>query len=266
MKKLFWSNMLALLTLWAVAPAAQAQTGGWVSADYAQVRLIGDGMDAGLDIRLAPGWHAYWRMPGDGGLAPVMDWSDSVNLKDVTVQWPVPRRFSDAGLQSFGYTGAYILPLTVTPEKSGKPVDLKLALNLMVCEKICVPQTFDVALRLPVTDSREGPRLAAARKLIPPTGNTETLKLENVVIGPAAVVARVYAPHGFDQMDVFVEAGDLYITAVPEIMPDENEAHYAMIKIPAPEGVENLFNEISGKSVTLTVTDGRRAIERRFDF
>lgn len=250
------------LCLW----AAPARAGNWISADYGQVRLIGSGLDAGIDVRLAPGWHAYWRMPGDGGLAPTMDWTGSTNLKGATVEWILPQRFSDAGLQSFGYNNNYILPVRITPEDPAKPVDLKLQMSMMVCEQICVPQTFNVELALPVTDSADAVRLQTARKAIPVQGDVEQLKIDNVVVGPDAVVAHVFAPRGFDQFDMFVESGDVYVTAVPEVTLDESDPHYAMIRVAAPQGVDNLFNEITGQGVTLTVTDGVEAIERHFDF
>ena len=40
---------------------------------------------AGVEIKLKPGWKTYWRYPGDSGVPPVLDFSESQNVKSVTV-------------------------------------------------------------------------------------------------------------------------------------------------------------------------------------
>src|SRR3954470_19748409 len=58
-----------------VAPA-QAAVGPWISDGKARIRLLAAGIDAsgqlrgGVEIALDPGWHTYWRSPGDSGIAP----------------------------------------------------------------------------------------------------------------------------------------------------------------------------------------------------
>ncbi len=261
-------KLLIAAALFIAPAAAHAAESPWVSADYAQARLIAGAHKAGVEIRLAPGWHAYWRMPGDGGLAPQFDWAASKNLKSAAVQWPVPKRYEDAGLQSFGYEGQFILPLVIDAEKDTDAVDLALSLNLMVCEKICVPQKLDLALAVPpgnVPDGEHDARLSAVA--LPAAGHTAKLRIENLVIGPDALVARVYAPRGFDAVDLFVDAGEeFYITARPEITVDDKDPDYAMVRVAAPNGTENLFNEVTGHAMTVVVTDGEQAIEKEFNF
>ncbi len=56
---------------------------GWVGDNHAAARLItateatgsASAIEAGLEIRLAPGWHTYWRSPGDAGIPPSIDWA-----------------------------------------------------------------------------------------------------------------------------------------------------------------------------------------------
>ena len=61
-------------------------------------------MRAGIEIRLKPGWHTYWRYPGDAGVPPRFDFAGSQNVKAVEVLWPAPRRMPEEGLSAIGYT------------------------------------------------------------------------------------------------------------------------------------------------------------------
>src|SRR5690606_14977149 len=80
---------LAALGLGAQAAAQSLPMPPSAPASPAEVRLI-EGWQAadgghviGIEIDLAPGWYTYWRMPGEAGIAPVLDWSGSSNLASV---------------------------------------------------------------------------------------------------------------------------------------------------------------------------------------
>ena len=76
----------AVAFAWPQGASAAATT--WVGDDHAAARLIaaveatgsGSTVDAGLEIRLMPGWHTYWRSPGDAGIPPSIEWAGSTNL------------------------------------------------------------------------------------------------------------------------------------------------------------------------------------------
>jgi suppressor for copper-sensitivity B len=81
----FVAFLLLLGGLVCGAGPATAGASGWVGDEHAAVRLISAGeatgsagsVDLGLDFRLAPGWHIYWRSPGDAGYPPSVDWTGS---------------------------------------------------------------------------------------------------------------------------------------------------------------------------------------------
>lgn len=257
---------------------ASAAESEWAQGAYLKARIITEktatGKDAtisaALDIVMQPDWHIYWRMPGDGGLAPVLDWKNSKNLKDAKMLWPAPLRFDYAGLYGFGYKDTALIPLTLTPEEIGNPVKLSIHANIMVCKDICVPQVFDLSLDIPSGDAKPDAQasvIADAIKALPYTENRADMKIENVVLGPKAIVVRAYLSRGFDNSDIFVEISpDFYIVAKPEITLDEKDPRYASMVIAASEGVENLANEVMGKKLILTLTKDGKALERSFDF
>ena len=103
--------LAGLLSSLLPAEPALAAAGDWAETDQGRVRLISasqgvapDGrLGLGLQFQLEPGWKIYWRSPGDAGYPPQIDWSESRNLADPSLSWPVPKRFSLFGLETFGY-------------------------------------------------------------------------------------------------------------------------------------------------------------------
>jgi DsbC/DsbD-like thiol-disulfide interchange protein len=84
---------------------------------------------AALRLTLAPGWHTYWRSPGEAGIPPRFDWTGSRNLTSVALHWPQPQIFDQNGLRTLGYEGDVILPIDVTAAADG-PVTLNTTIEL----------------------------------------------------------------------------------------------------------------------------------------
>ncbi len=103
---------------------------GWRRDDGAQV--------AAIVIRLDPGWHTYWRVPGDSGFPPDFDWSDSHNLASVAYEWPRPAIFDSFGERTFGFKQALVLPVVLTPRDPAAPLDAAVDLAFGVCNDICI--------------------------------------------------------------------------------------------------------------------------------
>ncbi len=68
--------------------------------------------------KIAPGWHTYWRNPGDSGLATSLSWKLPKGVTAGESQWPVPERFTTGPIVNFGYKDEAILlvPLTIAPD------------------------------------------------------------------------------------------------------------------------------------------------------
>jgi suppressor for copper-sensitivity B len=249
------------------------------TTEYAAYRLVtatdavgaGAVLQAGFDIKLNPGWHSYWRMPGEGGLAPTFDWKASKNIKDVTVRWPVPRRFEQLGMYSFGYAEQELLPLDITLEKPGVPATLDVKAEIMVCKDICIPQHVALSLEIPAGEagkSEDAPRLDAAVRALAHADNMPALKIDSAIIGPKALVVRAWSKDGFDGADLFAEVkdGSFYFTAPPKIETDKKDPRGATISLAPPEGTANMADALMHHTVTLTLVKGKSAIEKRIEF
>src|SRR5690349_20532009 len=126
---------------------AESGASAWGKHEFAQARLVSataavgalPELRLGLEFKLNPGWKTYWRSPGEAGLPAQVDWSESENLAEATVAWPVPKRQVLLGIETMGYEGDLVLPVVARPAKPGEPVKLRATVDYLVCEKICVP-------------------------------------------------------------------------------------------------------------------------------
>ena len=100
---------------------------------------------AALHLRLAEGWKTYWRIPGEAGIAPQLDWSRSQNAASVRARWPRPVIFAQNGYRSIGYERELVLPLEVTPHRAGRPVALQGEITIGICQEICIPVDLSLA-------------------------------------------------------------------------------------------------------------------------
>jgi DsbC/DsbD-like thiol-disulfide interchange protein len=207
--------LLALPSLAGVCYAADSSP--WDKGQRSAVRLITasatDGgsnpvLRAGVEIRLNKGWKTYWRYPGDSGVPPRFSFARSENVRDVTVKWPSPHRFSDESGQSIGYKEYVVFPLAVQPADPARPVTLRLDLDYAICEKLCVPAEAKVEVELSPGRTVHDPVLAVAEGRVPKrsavggaTGLAITAVRQDV---PGRVTVDVTAP-GMAEVDLFAE-------------------------------------------------------------
>jgi DsbC/DsbD-like thiol-disulfide interchange protein/cytochrome c biogenesis protein CcdA len=121
-----------------------------------EARQAPDGATVTLAIvmRPRPGWHGYWENPGDAGMANRIAWTLPAGAAAGPVRYPVPQRLLVAGLMNYVYEGEYAalvdlrLPSGLAP---GAAVPVAAKIDYLVCtEKICVPESADVATALTV--------------------------------------------------------------------------------------------------------------------
>ena len=65
-------------------------------ADATAVRP-GQTFTIGVELKMKPGWHVYWKNPGDAGLPVSAELSGPEGFRFGEVQWPVPIEFVQPG-------------------------------------------------------------------------------------------------------------------------------------------------------------------------
>jgi thiol:disulfide interchange protein DsbD len=143
----------------------------------------GKSFSVGLLLRMAPGWHTYWKYAGDAGLPTEIKWNLPPGWNVGEIQWPIPFKTNDPGdIQTYGYQDEILLIQEITPPTKvdpqsqgsgvagGNPVKLSAQADWLVCEKICIPGSATVELELPISATVEPKNtdlFARYRRLLP---------------------------------------------------------------------------------------------------
>jgi thiol:disulfide interchange protein/DsbC/DsbD-like thiol-disulfide interchange protein len=133
----------------------------------------GKSFTVGLLLRMAPGWHTYWKFSGDAGLPTEIKWKLAPGWKAGEIEWPIPLKTNDPGdIQTYGYQDEVLLMQEITPPPVIDDSVVKLAaeVNWLVCEKICIPGSANLQLELPksTTSAAANTELFARyRRLLP---------------------------------------------------------------------------------------------------
>ena len=249
--------------------ARAADASAWSQDSRSAIRLIAGSsksgearLRAGVEIKLQPGWHTYWRYPGDSGVPPRFDFSSSDNVKSAKVLYPAPQLHSDEGGQSLGYEGNVIFPAEVTPKDPGKPVRLRLKLDYAVCEKLCVPAEGRAEITLGAGDSAQDAALKAAEARVPkPVSAADIgLTLHRVSGRPKPQVLVDLAVPADKSVQLFVE-GPTPEWALPIPQPAQGapagHRHFGFELDGLPPGVDPKGHF----ELTFTVVEGDRALE-----
>ncbi|MBU8540865.1 protein-disulfide reductase DsbD family protein [Falsiroseomonas tokyonensis] len=160
-----------VLAVPAAAPASAVESAA-ISSPRATATLVADSaavapgqtFQLGLRLRLAPGWHSYWRNAGDAGAAPEVVLNLPEGASAGPIAWPAPERIPYGPLVNYGYTNEVLLPLPVTLPASlapGELLTLQAEATWLVCADVCIPEEGQFSLTLPVAETATPSPLAA---------------------------------------------------------------------------------------------------------
>lgn len=152
--------ILAAASLFSLAALANAQPDerrgeAELIADSASV-APGDRFYAALRMTMDEGWHIYWRNAGDAGLPPRLILEDGTNIPEASVGeflWPLPHLIPvvEGEIMDYGYDDEVIFAFPVTvPEDASGELRIVAEADYLICESICIPETAEVSLTLPV--------------------------------------------------------------------------------------------------------------------
>jgi thiol:disulfide interchange protein DsbD len=136
------------------------------SADTAKP---GEILWAGLEMRIPPHWHTYWRNAGDAGLPSTVAWTLPGGVSAGDINWPIPTKtILKAGeiiVCAYSYEDRVVLLVPIKLDPAVKPGSLKLrtALTWLECadQGGCVPGKSELSGKVTV-GSKDKPSADAA--------------------------------------------------------------------------------------------------------
>jgi suppressor for copper-sensitivity B len=217
-----------------------------------------------LEVKLANDWKTYWRSPGEGGIAPKIDWELSNNLDTVDWQWPMPKRYEFLGVETLGYKEHVIFPMTFHIDDMNKPVFLSGKLTMSSCTSICVLTDYELVLdftpaNLPLSTNAMHV-FNQGMSQVPKTSQAVSLDIIswNQAKKELTVVATNTA--GWNKPDVFIDGQSQNVKdtsfLAPKIAINDNQM---IATIPASSwfGDPELLNE----EMAVTISDENMAVE-----
>ena len=226
----------------------------------------GSEFEAGLLFRLEPGWHIYWKNPGDSGQPPRLKWDLPTGLSAGEIAWPMPKRLPVGPLLDYGYEGVVLLPIPMTAGADlavGAPQSLRAALRVLVCRETCMPGKADLTLGLPTqkTAATVNPKLAtlfaeakASRAVAAPVdwklsgkAGEESIVLTVAGIAPGAAVSFIPAKPNVIQ------------NSAPQIQADNSKG--LTLELKRPEGAARTDATLAGLLLVEDQSGGTKAYD-----
>ena len=178
---LFLAALLAVV----VPGDATASSGELGAGLHTRVALIsdrtvvapGESFDVGIHLKMEPGWHTYWKDPGDSGLATSVEWKLPYGFTAGPLRWPKPEIMKEAGIVTYGYKNEVVLLAKITAPVEGvkrsQVISLAAKVDWLECKEVCTSGSAVVSVTLrvghfPSVHPAPTALLERFRKLIPP--------------------------------------------------------------------------------------------------
>ncbi len=150
---------LSFLSLFLLASGLQAlPLSNSADAPHVHVQLVapedqiypGGSNDLGLYFKLEPGWHIYWKNPGDVGEPPHVAWTLPKGVTAGQMQFPAPMRLPLGPLMDFGYENEVLFPLKLQVAGAVKdgPALIDAKVDWLVCRDVCIPGKTELGMKL----------------------------------------------------------------------------------------------------------------------
>ena len=263
MRARFLPLLAMLCALFALAQPAFAQT----RANHIAARLVAEGpARPGEPLTLAiafdpqPGWHGYWKNPGDAGYGMTLKWQLPQGWTAGELQYPVPQKLVIGGLMNHVYEGPYavLVEVAVPPQAAvANPVPIEVDAQWLACtDKICVPE--QARLTLDLSRVTANPAFDKWRAAIPALLDRQA----SFAIEKGRLRIAIPMPAALSKPDphVFVEQGDLVRYAAVQTFIGDGDLLIAEIPLAdavvRPQAVNGILSLGDGNGVRFTAAPG----------
>jgi DsbC/DsbD-like thiol-disulfide interchange protein len=170
--------------------AAAVASGATAEESHVRTRLVADAASVepgrpfllGVELVPEPGWHVYWRNPGEAGLATEVLYRLPDGFSAAELLWPTPVEFEQpGGLVGYGYEDRVVLAAEVTaPPGFEGPAPVVLEASWLACKDVCVLESATLPADVPLVGAARDASATAFeswRASLPSTDGSEAFEL-----------------------------------------------------------------------------------------
>lgn len=215
-----WCLAIGLMVLSGLNAAAAVATTTTVTLRLSADRVrSGETVWAGIHIELAEGWHTYWRYGGESAQPPEIAWRLPDGVKAGDIQWPVPEKFKQADIFSYGYHHDVMLLVPLAVNAGVGELVLEADVRWLECKELCVPRNVSLTASLEVGEASQRsadadlingwrgkvPRVDLDLPLVARWDVEENEDERSFMVYPRGEIGgilRDFYPHAFDDFEV----------------------------------------------------------------
>ncbi|WP_265564264.1 protein-disulfide reductase DsbD family protein [Sphingomicrobium arenosum] len=257
--------LLSLALLLSALPAS-AQTSTHLTPRLeVEGGIVEDKVEAAIVFESEPGWHGYWKNPGDAGLPFTVEWDVPEGVTMGPIRFPTPMRYEAAGLTSYVYRGehAFLTEIRVTGDAPMSFTVEGEATWLACTDKVCVPERGRFATVVGRGRPRAEPDadFARWRSALPrPLAGDAFYEPSRSMLG---IAVPIPADLALGSPDLFIAQNRIIDTAVEPVFRREGDQLIAELALhpradPAklPETIEGVVKLGSGQGLEFTARPG----------
>lgn len=239
----------------------------------------GETLAVGVKWTMQPGWHIYWKNPGDSGQAPRFEWSlpgggasrmmRGSEWRASGPEFPVPIRWEDAGgLVGYGYTASVVFPAEIKIPPSATPgqvVEVGVVAQYLVCKDVCLSEWASAGVKFTVSaesavedeDAEALKAIEAGRQQVP--APTDTARVQEQSGG--VMLVSVAAPAGAKNASFFPDPPNGLVVEDVQVSTQGDQVT-AQFKLRAMAGAKVQAREFEAV-VGYDTNQGRRGVSVR---
>jgi suppressor for copper-sensitivity B len=268
-------SLIAALLLYSAQSLAETPSTGWLSHEdhppvSVKLELTGhyeaerNLLPALLHVELDEGWKTYWRSPGEGGIPPTFDWSESSNIDDIEWRWAVPSRYSIQGIDTVGYQGSLPFPLMIQLSPDARQARISGTLTMSSCTTVCVLTDYPIDLQVDLdtltVDSDRAFAFNQAMGKVPREYDSNNVKQAIWSDANQRVQLTIERDSGWQNPQLFIHSNDEALADAEFSSPNiQVEGNTLTANIEVSHWLE--LPDLSGAELIATVSDEKFAAE-----
>jgi len=200
--------------------------------------VTGKGFTLGIRMQLNPGWHTYWKNPGDAGFQINAELIDANGFSAGELKFPTPYKIINGGEVLYAYDSEVVFLLPIKPPKDVKSSpQFKVKLNWLACKEVCIPGEATIPF---IADSISANDRKTNQRIL----DHWTAKLPQPGIGFNLNKAEAVVTQKDDKLSVFIKFLEMAPGTVKDFFPE------------VINGFVNYYSDIivGDDGITLTLT------------